>query len=280
MKSNNGFHKYVPSMLLFLLFEAVAATLWLTKNNLFYLLNFSYIGACLGLGTALFTAGKRYARHFVQLAVGSYMLIYLGVISRENMQIEGFWYYLFLGVFEAATIHYAVAKYLARCCSGEDWCGYACWTAMVLDFLPYKQPQKPRKEKLGVLRYVMFVLSLALVSGLFLMKVAHLEQIMFWLFLAGNALYYLAGIALAFAFKGQPGVLQVSVSDHGIPQAYELLFSAARPLRRGKCVHCGKCLRVCPMNVEVNKESRKRKNGTECILCYECTKACPTKALH
>lgn len=26
------------------------------------------------------------------------------------MQIEGFWYYLFTGVFEAATIHYAVAK--------------------------------------------------------------------------------------------------------------------------------------------------------------------------
>ena len=36
-----------------------------------------------------------------------------------------------------------------------------------------------------------------------------------------------------------------------------------------KCVHCGKCLQVCPMNVEVNKETRKRKNGTECILCYE-----------
>ena len=38
------------------------------------------------------------------------MLLYLGVISRDNMQIEGFWYYLFLGTFEAATIHYAVAK--------------------------------------------------------------------------------------------------------------------------------------------------------------------------
>ena len=47
-----------------------------------------------------------------------------------------------------------------------------------------------------------------------------------------------------------------------------------------KCVHCGKCLRVCQMNVEVNKEFRKRKRGTECILCYECTKVCPTKALH
>lgn len=109
-KNRNGFSKYLVSILLFLLFEAVAITLWLTKNNLFYLLNFSYIGCCLSLGTALFTAGKRYARHFVQLAVGCYMLLYLGVFSRENMQIEGFWYYLFLGTFEAATIHYAVAK--------------------------------------------------------------------------------------------------------------------------------------------------------------------------
>ena len=110
MRKNNVLRKYIASLLLFLLFETVAITLWKAKGNLFYLLNFSYIGGCLALGTALFTAGKRYARHFVQLTVGSYMLLYLGVISCENMQIEGFWYYLFLGVFEAATIHYAVAK--------------------------------------------------------------------------------------------------------------------------------------------------------------------------
>ena len=169
-------------------FFSVAITLWLIKDNLFYLLNFSYIGTCLALGTALFTAEKRYARHFVQLAVGSYMLLYLGIISRENMQIEGFWYYLFLGVFEAATIHYAVAKIFGPLLFGRGWCGYACWTAMVLDFLPYKQPRKPRKEK-------------PLVAGLFLFKVANLEKIMFWLFLAGNALYYISGIALAFIFK-------------------------------------------------------------------------------
>lgn len=110
MRKNNVLRKYIASLLLFLLFETVAITLWKAKGNLFYLLNFSYIGGCLALGAALFTAGKRYARHFVQLAVGSYMLLYLGVISCENMQIEGFWYYLFLGAFEAATIHYAVAK--------------------------------------------------------------------------------------------------------------------------------------------------------------------------
>ena len=127
MKGNNRLCKYVPSILLFLLFEAVAVTLWLAKDNLFYLLNFSYIGACLGLGTTLFTAGKRYARHFVQLAVGGYMLLYLGVISRENMQIEGFWYYLFLGSFEAATIHYAVAKIFGPLLlGGRPWCWIFC----------------------------------------------------------------------------------------------------------------------------------------------------------
>ena len=132
-KNSSGFSKYLVSLLLLLLFEAVAVMLWLVKDNLFYLLNFSYIGCCLALGTALFTAGKRCARHFVQLAVGSYMLLYLGIISRENMQIEGFWYYLFLGVFEAATIHYAVAKIFGPLLFGRGWCGYAagrlwCWT--------------------------------------------------------------------------------------------------------------------------------------------------------
>lgn len=48
--------KYRASALMFLLFEGVAVTLWLTKSNLFYLFNFSYIGSCLSVGLALFTA--------------------------------------------------------------------------------------------------------------------------------------------------------------------------------------------------------------------------------
>ena len=54
MRKNTMFRKYIPSLLLFLLFELVAITLWIAKYNIFYLLNFSYIGGCLALGTALF----------------------------------------------------------------------------------------------------------------------------------------------------------------------------------------------------------------------------------
>ena len=276
----NQLRKYIPSILLFALFEVVAIVLWLWKDNVFYLLNFTYIGGCLAFGTALFTAGKPHTRHFVQLAVGSYMLVYLGIISRENMQMEGFWYYLFLGVFEAATIHYAIAKIFGPLLFGRGWCGYACWTAMVLDFLPYKKPRKPRIEKLGILRYVMFALSFTLVASLFLTHVAHLEKIMFYLFLIGNLLYYGVGIALAYIFKDNRAFCKYvcPITVFLKPMSYYSLLRVH--CDESKCIHCGKCLRACPMDVEVNKESRTRKNGTECILCYECTKACPVKALH
>ena len=123
--------KYTVPLLMLAIFETIAVSLWLPKSNIFYLFNFSYIGISLTLGLILFTQHKPYARNLVQLLVGGYMLIYLGIICGENMQIEGFWYYLFLGVFEAATIHYAVAKISALCCLavagaampvGRRWC--------------------------------------------------------------------------------------------------------------------------------------------------------------
>ena len=141
--------KYPIPIIILIIFETVAISLWLAKDNLFYLLNFSYIGCSLALGLRLYIKKYRNARRITQLLVGLYMLFYLGIVCNENMQIEGFWYYLFAGVFEAATIHYAVAKIFGPLIFGRGWCGYACWTAMVLDFLPYKTPNQQRK-KLGV----------------------------------------------------------------------------------------------------------------------------------
>ena len=85
---------YIP-VGLWLIFESIAVILWLTKEQVFYLFNFSYIGTVLAVGLLLFQRNYRYARHMVQLLVGLYMFVYLGLICGENMQIEGFWYYLF-----------------------------------------------------------------------------------------------------------------------------------------------------------------------------------------
>ena len=275
---NQIMKQYSFSVILLAVFEIVAVTLWLTKDNLFYLFNFSYIGLSISLGTFLFTKKYKYARRIVQLLVGLYMLIYLGLIRQENMQIEGFWYYLFTGVFEAATIHYAVAKIFGPLIFGRGWCGYACWTAMVLDFLPYKTPKEPRK-KLEWIRYITFVVSLVFVSTLFLLKVENIERIMFWTFVVGNIVYYGTGIILAFAFKDNRAFCKYicPITVFIKPMSY---FSLIRiKCDKEKCISCGKCKRVCPMNVDVTDNSRKRVNGTECILCMECVKNCPKNAL-
>ena len=260
------------------IFEIIAITLFLSTKKIFYLLNFTYIGTCVGAGISLMIYKKKYARQFVQLGVGIYMLIYLGILSRENMQIEGFWYYLFLGVFEAATIHYFVAKICGPLFFGRGWCGYACWTAMVLDLLPYKTPKEDRK-KIGWIRYIVFLISLLSVSALFIFKVGNLENIMFWSFIIGNLIYYILGIALAFIFKDNRAFCKYicPITVFLKPASY---FSYLRiKCNHDKCINCKKCIKVCPMNVDMLDDSRKRKNGTECILCCECTKVCPKNAL-
>ena len=149
---------------------------------------------------------------------------------------------------------------------------------MVLDFLPYKIPSGPRK-KIGWIRYLTFAASLAFVAILFLTHTANLERIMFWAFIAGNVLYYAVGIALAILWKDNRAFCKYicPVTVFMKPMSY---FSLVRiTCDKSKCVSCGKCLRVCPMNVDVLDNSRKRQNGTECILCMECVKNCPKKAL-
>ena len=271
--------KYAGPIGMFCLFEAIAVTLWLAKDNLFYLFNFTYIGGALALGMLLYIRRWKYARHVVQFLVGGYMLVYLGVICRENMQIEGFWYYLFSGVFEAAVIHYAVAKIFGPLLFGRGWCGYACWTAMVLDLLPYKEPQQPGKKRLGWIRYALFAGSLLFVGALFVFDVAGKEQILWISFLAGNALYYAVGIALALAFRDNRAFCKYicPVTVFLKPTSY---FSLLRvKCNEEKCVSCGKCRKVCPMNVNPSANSRKRENATECILCLRCVEECPKKAL-
>ena len=270
--------KYFIPFILFVPFESIAVVLWITKNNLFYLLNFSYIGISLTISIILYINNKKYARRVSQLLVGLYMFVYLGLLSKENMQIEGFWYYLFSGVFEAATIHYAVAKIFGPLIFGRGWCGYACWTAMVLDFLPYKVPKEPRK-KIGWMRYITFAISLTFIASLFVFNVTNKEKIMYIAFIIGNIIYYLVGIILAFVFKDNRAFCKYicPITIFLKPMSYYSLIRIK--CDKNKCISCGKCKSVCPMDVDPTDNSRKRINGTECILCMECVKNCPKKAL-
>ena len=271
--------KHKIPILLWFAFEAVAVLLWLSLDKAFYFFNFSYIGTAIAVGLALYISGYKYARMSVQLAVGLYMLIYLGIINQENMQIVGFWYYLFSGTFQAAVIHYLVAKIIGPLLFGRGWCGYACWTAMVLDFLPYKTPQSPRRKGMGLFRIITFAISLIYVILLFSFYHGDMGFIMFISFIVGNFLYYALGILLAILYKDNRAFCKYlcPVTVFLKPASY---FSLLRiKVDAASCISCGKCQEACPMDVDMLNISRRRKNGTECILCFECKKTCPTNAI-
>lgn len=260
------------------IFEIIAIILWQANDNMFYLFNFSYIGTSLAIGLYLFSKQNKYARHITQILVGSYILIYLGFIHRENMQLMGFWYYLFLGVFEATTIHYVVAKIVGPIIFGRGFCGYACWTAMVLDLLPYKIPKSPRK-KYGYIRYILFIIVSIIAGLLFLIKFKNLEDIMYFAFIIGNIFYYIVGITLAIKFKDNRAFCKYicPVTVFLKPMSYFSLVKIR--YNEERCIKCLKCKKICPMNVDMMSNKRNRTNGTECILCGECAKICPAKAL-
>ncbi len=271
--------KYKSAIIIFLFFEIIAFSLYFWVKDIFFLFNFTYIGTALGLCQVLYINKFKYARNITQFAVGGYLLIYIGLICQENMAIEGFWYYLFLGLFQAAVVHYLVAKIFGPVFFGRGWCGYCCWTAMVLDLLPYKKPAKPRKAKTGG-RYILFFLSLGFVVLLFLLSPPDLNKIMFYSFIIGNILYYASGIALAFILKDNRAFCKYlcPITVFLKPASYFSLLRVKN--KKEQCINCGKCRNVCPMEVDMTDNSRRRHNGTECILCLKCIEVCPQKSLY
>jgi polyferredoxin len=271
--------RFLLPCIMFLVFETIAIILWLSLDNIFYLFNFTYIGFFVSLGIGLVIAHYKNARIFIQFFIGLYMLVYLGLICRENMQLEGFFYYIAIGIFEAAAIHYLVAKIGGPLIFGRGWCGYSCWTAMILDLFPYKIPQKQPVEKLSLLRIAIFMLSLAYFLTIFILYKEAIEKIMFISFIIGNIIYYVIGILFAFLFKDNRAFCKYfcPITVFLKPASY---FSLLRiKVKPEKCIQCGKCQKICPMNVNMLDNKRSRKNGTECIQCLKCSMECPKNAL-
>ena len=272
-------------ILCFLIFEIIAIGLFLLTDNFFYYLNFTYIGLCITIGLYLYnveTRYSKYARNFIQITIGLYLLIYLGILSSENMMLEGFWYYLFLGVFEAAVIHYAIAKIFGPFLFGRGWCGYACWTAMILDLLPYKTPNKRldhKREKYGYIRYILFIISPILVSALFILKMAT-NTTMFYLFIIVNILYYIIGIILAYHLKDNRAFCKYICPITVFLKTGSKYSLLKIKYDENKCDDCKKCYRSCPMDVDICSNDKNKTNATECILCMSCAKSCKKNALY
>lgn len=270
-------------------FWLIALILWQSTGVIFYLFNFGYIGSALGIGIGFYTLlpkhQKLWGRRLAQFLVGAYMLIFLGFVERENMQIEGFFFYLLSGIFAGSVIHYLVAKVAGPLIFNRGWCGWACWTAMVLDLLPYKRNPRGRlTSEWGNMRYLHFGLSLFLVLALWLglgYRVQEQSAVELYWLIGGNLLYYVVGISLALILRDNRAFCKYVCP---IPAIQKISARFALLKIKGdldRCTNCGACSRACPMDILVANyvQLDQRVLSTECIMCMECINACPHDVL-
>jgi len=199
-------------------------------------------------------------------------------------QIEGLFFDLFAGVLLAAVVHYLIAKLLGPLLFGRVWCGWACWTAALLDQLPFKRSPGRLAPRWGRLRYAHLALSLGLVAalwfGLSYRPGAFGPPALAW-FLAGNALYDLVGVGLAFALRDNRAFCKyacpvAAILKLGAPFALLKVRGAAE-----RCCARQVCEKVCPMDIRISEYVRRgeRVGASECILCQACIAVCPEDAL-
>ena len=272
--------KLLPLLIILTLFETVAVTLWLTKSNIFYLFNFSYIGLSISLGIYLYMRNYRHARRVVQLLVGSYMLVYLGLICGMIVQIEGFSGITCSPAF-LRRLPYIMRsrRFSDRLCLGADgagmpagplWCSIFCRT-------------RRRKDRAGGS------------GGYSVYHICRVTDIRFRSLSREGREYRADNVHRVhrreyrllrrrdrsrLRVSRQPRLLQIYLPDNRFSEVDEPFRAVPRQVRQVEvCFSCGKCRKVCPMDVDPTDNTGNRKNGTECILCMECVKNCPKKAL-
>lgn len=288
MKTTLDFKKLIVPGVVLLAFWGIALWGYLASGYTKPLIMFGYIGTSLGIGLGLYGVlpkrQKPLGRRLTLFMVGLFLLGFAIFLGHENSQLEGFFFGLLTGVVQMGVIHYLIAKLFGPLLFGRLWCGWACWTVMVLDLLPFKRPAGRLPGKWGWLRYLHFGLSLALVLALvyvigFRAGAAGTTAVT-W-FIIGNLAYYAIGIGLAYALKDNRAFCKY-LCPVSVPLKLTSRFSL---LKIGgdaaKCNDCGACVKMCPMDIRIPEyiQAGQRVLSTECSLCQTCITVCAKDAL-
>lgn len=267
-------------------FLSLGTAMWLSTGMIMALLFFGLIGLFAATGLGLYAAlpkpKKPLGRRVALLLIGT--LLIGTAAGGENMQIEGFFFSLMGGVAQGALIHYLIAKFFGPLLFGRIWCGWACWTVMVLDLLPFKRSPGRVPGRWGWLRYAHFALSLIITAVLFYgfgFRGGATGRIAVYWYAAGNILYYLTGILLAYALKDNRAFCKY-VCPVSVPLKLGSRLSVLKVKGDvARCTDCGACVRACPMDIRVSDYHKQglRVMSTECVLCQTCMTACSAGAL-
>jgi len=289
-RSNTNRPLLIFSVLVALAIFPLADFLWHGREKAFatslFLLGLS-LGPCLTYYSVVQRSRKQSARRIVLLA-GGLAIIAFAVLGRANLDLEGFFMLLLLGIGGAAIGHTLITVIVGPVLVGRFLCGWGCWRAMILELLPIHRTLGRRRGLWSVTPLVGLALSISAAAiSLFVLGqrpggtpgAMHTGSI--HTILIGIAVYYAASIGMAFALQDQRAFCKY-LCPSGVILGFTSRFSILKMTGdRRLCNDCGACSRICPMDIDVAYFAVKggRIRSGQCILCQRCAHACPTDAL-
>jgi ferredoxin-type protein NapH len=272
---------------------AVALVTYLAFGWWGFLLIFPWIGGWISIGGILVRNRKKkekdLGRRISILMAAPVFLVFIGIIEHENLQLEETVFYLAAGVFSRVLIHYSIAKVFGPLVWGRGFCGWACWTAALLDWLPIDE-NRPVPKKYTTLRYPVLALSILLPLAFIFMgydfRNLHVQENsdklhqLFW-FLAGNGIYYALAVPMAFIFRKRRAFCKIACPVSLVMTPTTALAAMKRKPTGKPCNECGLCNRMCPMDVDVMAaiKADRKVASTECMYCGICKNVCAAGAI-
>jgi len=271
-------------------FWALGASIWRSTGFVQPIFLFGYIGTVLGTGLALYAVlpkrKKQWGRRFTLVGVGGGLLAFMGMVQSENLQIEWLFLALLSGLGAGVVSHYLIAKVIGPLLIGRLWCGWGCWTLMVLDLLPFRRSPGRLARRWEWLRFAHFAVSFLLVAVLWY-AFRYGDRLYYgsptglrWM-IAGNALYYAVAVGMAVALRDNRAfckyVCPVTVFLKATSRFAVLKIRGDMT----RCNECEACEKMCPMDIRILDYLREgtRVLSTECMLCQTCVTVCAKDAL-
>jgi len=254
-----------------------------------FLVIFPWVGFSISVGSYLIKTlpqeKKLLGRRIAMLMIMPLLLLFIPIVNNENLQLEGIILNILAGYFTKSFVHLAIAKLFGPLIWGRAFCGWACWTAAILEWLPIKEKGEV-PSNLKRLRYLFFLLTVLLPILLIFFTnydirkdYLHKSELS-WMIL-GNGLYYVVAIALAYWFKAKRSVCKIACPVSVVMEVPTRFRMLCRKPSGATCIQCNLCNKACPMDVDVMSciNAGKPVRSTECIHCNDCKISCPVGAI-
>lgn len=288
---NSQPRRFVRALVPLAIGATIAGILYTTLKWWGFLVLFPWVGLAISTGMFLRTVlrGRRrlLGRKVALLMILPSLLFFVPIVNNENFQLEGVALIVLVGFFSKGFIHYLIAKILGPLIWRRGFCGYACWTAAVLDWLPIhkRAPDLPRGHR----RWRYLALGLSILLPTYLIFVMSYDPFanyinrreMAWMFVS-NGIYYALAVPLAFLLRDRRAFCKcVCPVSLVMTPTTRLGLLKIRPNPSATCTSCAACNRICPMGVDVMAcmETGVPVTDTECILCNDCKIVCPSQKI-